>query len=102
VKKLQSMSFEELVDTRAQIRAAIELHMAREREALISMLKMDPSSAEKNPPDTESHPLKGRKLAPKYRNPEDRSQVWAGRGNTPRWLTAALKSGKKLESFAVK
>ncbi len=102
MKKLRSMSFEELLNTRAQIGAAIELHMAREREALISMLKKSPSSAREIPPGAESHPLKGRKLAPKYRNPEDRSQVWAGRGNKPRWLAAALKSGKKLESFAVK
>src|SRR4051812_24318647 len=29
--------------------------------------------------------LKGRKVAPKYRNPKNRSETWAGRGATPRW-----------------
>ena len=47
-------------------------------------------------------PLAGRKIKPKYRNPADHSQTWAGRGNKPRWLTTALKSGKKLESFEIK
>jgi DNA-binding protein H-NS len=45
--------------------------------------------------------LRGRKLKPKYRNPSDKSQTWAGRGIRPKWLTSALKGGKKLEDFAV-
>jgi DNA-binding protein H-NS len=40
-------------------------------------------------------------VAPKYRNPENPSETWAGRGLKPRWLSAAMKSGKKLEDFAV-
>ena len=45
--------------------------------------------------------LKGRKVPPKYRNPKNRSETWAGRGGTPRWLQAQLKKGKKLEDFAI-
>jgi DNA-binding protein H-NS len=44
---------------------------------------------------------RGKKLKPKYRNPEKKSETWAGRGLKPKWVVAALKSGKKLESFAV-
>src|SRR5262249_36431445 len=44
--------------------------------------------------------LKGRKVAPKYRDRQ--GNTWAGRGARPRWLLAALKKGRKLESFAVK
>jgi DNA-binding protein H-NS len=40
-------------------------------------------------------------VAPKYRNPENPTETWAGRGLKPRWLTAAIKSGKKLEDFAI-
>src|SRR5712691_844910 len=46
--------------------------------------------------------LKGRKIAPKYRNPKNRSETWAGRGAMPRWLRAEIKGGKKLEHFAIK
>jgi DNA-binding protein H-NS len=46
--------------------------------------------------------LKGMKAAAKYRNSANPKETWAGRGMKPRWLTAALKAGKKLESFAIK
>jgi DNA-binding protein H-NS len=45
--------------------------------------------------------LKGRKVPPKYRNPANPSETWAGRGVTPRWLQAQLKKGRKLEQFAI-
>jgi DNA-binding protein H-NS len=40
-------------------------------------------------------------VAPKYRNPENPDETWAGRGLKPRWLTAAIKEGKKLEDFFI-
>jgi DNA-binding protein H-NS len=40
-------------------------------------------------------------VAPKYRNPENPAETWAGRGLQPRWLSAAIKSGKKLEDFLI-
>ena len=40
-------------------------------------------------------------VAAKYRNPENPAETWAGRGLKPRWLAAALKSGKKLEHFSI-
>lgn len=44
---------------------------------------------------------KGTKVPPKYRNPADTSQTWAGRGMPPKWLSAELARGKKLEDFAI-
>jgi DNA-binding protein H-NS len=41
-------------------------------------------------------------VAPKYRNPERPSETWAGRGKTPRWLTAHLKSGKRIDDFRIR
>jgi DNA-binding protein H-NS len=40
-------------------------------------------------------------VAPKYRNPENPAETWAGRGLKPRWLTAAMKGGKSLVDFAI-
>jgi DNA-binding protein H-NS len=45
--------------------------------------------------------LKGRKVAPKYRNPANPSETWAGRGVRPRWLQAQLKKGRRIEQFAI-
>lgn len=41
-----------------------------------------------------------RKVAIKYRNPAT-GESWTGRGLQPKWLTAALAKGKKLEDFVV-
>jgi DNA-binding protein H-NS len=38
---------------------------------------------------------------PKFRNPEQPSETWTGRGKQPRWLTAQLKSGKPIEDFRI-
>jgi DNA-binding protein H-NS len=46
-----------------------------------------------------SSSLKGTKVAPKYRGPN--GETWAGRGAKPRWLVAAMKKGKKLDSFLI-
>lgn len=43
--------------------------------------------------------LRGKKVAAKYRSPD--GETWAGRGAKPRWLVAAIKSGKKIESFLI-
>jgi DNA-binding protein H-NS len=42
----------------------------------------------------------GRKVAAKYRN-KATGETWSGRGLQPRWLKAALGSGKKLADYAV-
>ena len=42
-----------------------------------------------------------RRVLPKYRNPERPRETWSGRGKQPRWLTAKLSSGKKLEDFRI-
>jgi DNA-binding protein H-NS len=40
------------------------------------------------------------RVLPKYRNPQT-SETWSGRGKLPRWLAAAMKSGRKLEDFRI-
>jgi DNA-binding protein H-NS len=40
-------------------------------------------------------------VAPKYRNPENPDETWAGRGLKPRWLSAAIKGGRKLDDFLI-
>lgn len=101
MKQIRSMSLEQLIRVRADIDAAIHLHVATEQRALLAMLKGVVFNGTGKVAARKPHPLRGKKLPPKYRNPEDRTQSWAGRGKKPRWLSAALKAGKKLESFAV-
>ena len=45
---------------------------------------------------------KGRKVKPKYRNPNDDSQSWTGRGRMPRWMAELVKKGEIRENFLIK
>lgn len=40
-------------------------------------------------------------VLPKFQNPADPAQTWAGRGKQPRWLVAQLKAGKKASDFLI-
>jgi DNA-binding protein H-NS len=44
----------------------------------------------------------GAKVAPKYRNPANPQETWAGRGQQPRWLAALTAKGRKLEDFLIR
>ncbi|MDQ7091411.1 MAG: H-NS histone family protein [Methylococcales bacterium] len=37
----------------------------------------------------------------RYRNPDEPSQGWSGRGRKPNWLLALIASGRKIEEFEV-
>ena len=45
--------------------------------------------------------LAGKKVPPKYRNPANRIETWTGRGRQPKWVSDAIKSGKKREDLAI-
>jgi len=37
----------------------------------------------------------------KYRNPDDASQTWTGRGRKPAWVQAYIDAGFKIEDLAI-
>lgn len=45
--------------------------------------------------------LRGRTVQPKYRNPQQKSETWTGRGRMPRWMVALVQHGKKPEDFLI-
>jgi DNA-binding protein H-NS len=99
---LKSMSVAKLRDLRDQVDAAI----AHKIKARRSELEMELSALERHAPQGLRGKTRGRgprgPVPPKYRNPKDPSQTWAGRGLQPRWLKDAIKSGKKLEAFLIR
>ena len=103
--KVKSMAFDKLLIAKGKIETEIEMRAARERSRLIEAIgELRTVSAAKSATGLHARPhaLKGKKLPPRYRNPKNRKETWAGRGHRPRWLVAALKGGKKLEAFAVR
>jgi len=99
---LKSMSIDALVGLRGKIDAVLTGKVADERRSLESEL-VKLSRVEMGSGRSKASFGRGvrGKVAPKYRNPENPSETWAGRGLKPRWLVAALKSGKKLDDFSI-
>ena len=98
---LKSMSLDKLSKLREQVEAALSTKVMEERRAVQAQLStlerlatsgLRPRGGQKGPRGA---------VAPKYRNPDNPSETWAGRGLKPRWLAAALKSGKKLEDLSI-
>jgi DNA-binding protein H-NS len=99
---LKTMSVAKLRDLKSQVEAAISTKVSERRHELESELsKLDGYSggARRGRPAGRGGPRGA--VAPKYRNPENPAETWAGRGLRPRWLVAALKGGKKVEEFAI-
>lgn len=40
-------------------------------------------------------------VAVQYRNPENASEQWTGRGRQPNWIKAALETGRTLDALRV-
>ena len=99
---LKAMSVDRLIGLRHRVEAALGWKVDAERRTLESELarlsRFEGGTAR-------SRSAFGRgargKVAPKYRNPDNDNETWAGRGLKPRWVTAAIKSGKKLEDFLI-
>jgi DNA-binding protein H-NS len=97
---LKSMSVDELWELHESVTAVLTGKIANERARLEDRLRRLGSSAAGNGELTRKRrPYP--KVLPKYRNPENRSETWAGRGKQPRWLTVQLRSGKKLNDFLI-
>jgi DNA-binding protein H-NS len=98
---LKSMDVDALLSLRAQIDQALSQRRSM-LEKELSRLGGSPGRMARGPASNgRSHPLKGAKVPPKYRNPANPEETWAGRGAQPRWLAAALKGGKKLTDFLI-
>jgi DNA-binding protein H-NS len=100
---LKTMSIDKLLNLKNQVEAALASKVTEQRHALESELsKLDrfQGGAGRTKSASGRGGARG-SVAPKYRNPENPTETWAGRGLKPRWLTAAIKSGKKIEDFAI-
>jgi DNA-binding protein H-NS len=40
-------------------------------------------------------------VLPKFRNPDEPSETWTGRGKQPRWVRKQLRSGKRMDDFRI-
>jgi DNA-binding protein H-NS len=96
--RLEALSLDELWSLREKIDAVLARKMSAEKAKLDQRLRQlaaqDPAAASRLP---RPYPP----VFPKYMNPAEPSETWAGRGKLPRWLSAQLRSGKQLDDFRI-
>jgi DNA-binding protein H-NS len=98
---IKSLSIDKLCLLRDQVDAAIGAKITEERRTMHDRLgRLDRLVGTGARAKGVGRGLRA-PVPPKYSNPENPAQTWAGRGLKPRWLVAAMKSGKKLEYFAI-
>jgi DNA-binding protein H-NS len=117
---LKSLSVDELLNLRDRINSLLESRVDHERRELQTRLKrlqrFSPEKArtrrdkpaangtivtQSGRQPTKSKSKSTKKVAPKYRNPDNSSETWSGRGLQPRWMRAAIDGGKSKEDFAI-
>jgi DNA-binding protein H-NS len=98
--EFNSMSVDELWSLHLEIASALSSMIATEKSKLEERLRqLQLQGVLSGSSQRERRPYP--RVLPKYRNPANPSETWAGRGKQPRWVTAQLRSGKKLDDFRI-
>lgn len=101
---IEQLSSQELRELQTKIEQQIKLRHRTEREAAIEEIYNIAHSFGMTLKDLLGKggikPAKT-KVAVQYRNPNDASQEWTGRGRQPKWVKEALDAGKTLDTLRV-
>ncbi|MEH2544103.1 DNA-binding protein H-NS [Bradyrhizobium sp. AZCC 2262] len=106
---LDAMSIDEMWQLHEEISAVLSIRLTsekRELEKRLAQLRREKEmrqseSADSQPRDAPRERRKYPRVFPKYRNPNEPTETWSGRGKQPRWLTAALKTGHTIDEFVI-
>jgi len=99
----ESMSVDQLWTIHEKITVMLASKMISEKSSLENRLRQlnRRFHTEKVPPDRERARRPYPTVFPKFQNPAQPSETWAGRGKQPRWLIAQLRSGKQMDDFRI-
>jgi DNA-binding protein H-NS len=99
------MALKDLLDIELKVKKAIGIARERERsdvkEKIVALASGSGFSVTELFGASGRVSTKGRTVAAKYANPDDRSQTWTGRGRKPNWVVAKLARGAKIDDFAI-
>ena len=103
---LKSLSIDELCALHEEVGTMLSDKIKVEKRALEERLaRLNTGLAAKTLPTRASLKVRERRkyppVLPKFRNPGNPSETWAGRGKQPRWLVAAINAGKKANDFLI-
>jgi len=95
MSEYNTLSEDELQAVIAQAEKALKDKQLEKRKQVLAQIKELASSIGV----TVKSVRKGKKIAPKYRNPGDAAQTWTGRGVAPKWMQALINEGRDKSEF---
>ena len=98
---LNGLSAKELMELRNNVDKAIAERKQAEKAELKRKMTDMAAAAGLSLADVMGTARRGGTVQPKYRNPDNGSETWSGRGRQPKWLVAKLKKGSKREDFLI-
>jgi DNA-binding protein H-NS len=101
-QELKSMSVDALWSLHERVTSTLARKISDEKSQLDHRLRQLGLNASGSAKKTDHARRPYPQVFPKYRNPAEPAETWAGRGKQPRWLTAQLRSGKKLDDFRIR
>jgi DNA-binding protein H-NS len=98
---LESMSVDELWSLHEQVASVLTRKISAEKALLEQRLREIGQSTAGRAKEVSHARRPYPQVFPKYRNPAEPSETWAGRGKKPRWLSAQLELGKQIDDFLI-
>lgn len=102
---LQDKSPEDLQRIIAEAQAALVARTNSKRKEVISQIKELAASigvsVEIHETGKKADKRSTSAVSAKYRNPENHSEVWTGRGLAPKWMKALIDSGRNKDEFLI-
>jgi DNA-binding protein H-NS len=97
-KNLATMTTDELWAWHEEIRAALSTKLQAEKRQVQERLdELGPRLAPPADEARERRPYP--KVLPKFQNPGQPTQTWAGRGKQPRWVSEMLEAGRSIDDL---
>lgn len=101
---LNNLSVTELQKMMQDVEIALKEKQDSERKGVYAQIKALAASVGATVEIFDAKEKTGRKsakVAPKYRNPDDASITWTGRGVMPRWMRALIEEGRDKSDFLI-
>ena len=98
---LERMDLDDLWDLHQRIIPILDRKLESEKRKLQDQLdelrRKSGRSAVDVPQDRRRYP----KVEQKFRNPDNPSETWSGRGKTPQWLAQLVAAGRDRDEFKI-
>jgi DNA-binding protein H-NS len=107
---ISKLSLPELLELQSKLPAEIESRKLVEKEKIIDQLAEMARDKGYSLEELLSRPRKSgttkksfgtKKVAPKYRHPDNKDMTWTGRGRKPAWVVEWLAKGNPLAALAI-